>query len=486
MVCLLIGNYQKITKMKNALTSFVLTVCFSVACVSSSFGQGYSLKLRVKGLKDTTCYLAYHYGDKQYLKDTAAVDKNGYFTFEGKEALPGGIYMAVLPDKRYFEIIVTEQSFSMETDTSDYIMGMKVKGSEENKLFYDYLQFLNPRGMAIDSLQKQFANAKNKSDSTALKDKITALNQEIVNYKKNVIQTHPKTFVAKIFKAMEPIEPTKEQEEEAKAKGDSLFRYKFYKAHFLDNIDFTDDRILRTPIFHQKIKEYITNLTLQHVDSINKEADYLVSKAKANKELFKYTVWYITTSYETSNLMGADAVFVHMVEKYYMTKQAYWVDSSALAKITERAMILKPLLIGKKAPNLYLEDTLGNYYNLHSLKAKYTIVYFWDPSCGHCQKATPKLYDVYKKYKNDGVQVYAVNIDRDLKEWTKFIKDHQLQWINVYDPHYRISFKHLYDIYSTPVIYILNDKKEIVAKRISWEQVDELLGNFLKKKDQIK
>jgi thiol-disulfide isomerase/thioredoxin len=446
---------------------------------------GYAIKIKVKGIKDTTCYLAYHFGDKQYLKDTARVDSKGVFIFNGKEALPGGIYMAVLPDKRYFEFIVSEQFFTLETDTSDYIKHMKVTGSEENKLFYNYLQYLYPKGFSADSLKKALVKAKNKTDSTLIRDKIVAVEKDINEYRRNVVRTYPASFVSKIFRSMEVIEPTQEQKDAAKARKDSLFEFNYYKAHFLDNIDFTDDKIVRTPIFHQKIKEYISNLTVPTVDSINKAADYLVEKSRPNKELFKYTVWYITTSHETSNLMGADGVFVHMVEKYYKTKQAYWIDTSSLRKIIDRAMLLKPLLIGKVIPNVVLWDSLGNPHALHDLKAKYTILYFWDPNCGHCQKETPKLYEVYKKYYSQGVEAYAVNIDRNLKDWNKYINEHQLHWLNVCDWKYSghtVSFRQQYDIYSTPVIYLLDEKKKIIAKRIGVEQVDEILDSYINKK----
>lgn len=65
---------------------------------------------------------------------------------------------------------------------------------------------------------------------------------------------------------------------------------------------------------------------------------------------------YLTVNYETSKLMGMDGVFVHIVEKYYMTNQAFWVNYSQLAKMSQRAMLLKPLLIGKKTWNLTLEE----------------------------------------------------------------------------------------------------------------------------------
>jgi peroxiredoxin len=463
---------------------FSLIAFFLVIFPALIFAQGYKISIRVKGIKDSACYLAFHQWDKQYLKDTARADSKGLFTFTGKESLPGGIYLAVLPGKRTFEFVVgNEQNFSLETDTLDYIKNMKVKNSVENTVFFDYLRFINPRGQKLDSLQKEFPNAKTKEDSTSLREQMEELNKEVKKFKEDVIKNYPQTFVAVLFKALTPQEPSKEEDEAAKVRGDSIysvFKFRYYKDHFFDNIDFSDDRILRTPIYYQKVTEYMSKLVVPHVDSISKAADFLVEKAKANKELFKFTVWYITHKYETSNLMGADAVYVHMVEKYYMTKQAYWLDSSTLKKITDRAMLLKPLLLGKKAPNLFLPDSSGRYYGLHNLKAKYIILYFWDHNCGHCQKETPKLYEVYKKYKSEGVEAYCVDIDRDRKKWIDYINKHQLNWINVNDLNYTTNFKQLYDIYSTPVIYILNEKKEIIAKRIGVEQVDEILGHSLK------
>ena len=52
--------------------------------------SGYQIKGMVNGVADTTCILAYYFGDKQYAKDTADIDSNGSFVFKGSEALKGG------------------------------------------------------------------------------------------------------------------------------------------------------------------------------------------------------------------------------------------------------------------------------------------------------------------------------------------------------------------------------------------------------------
>lgn len=451
--------------------------------------DGYTIKITAKGLKEgSTCLLANYYGDKQYIKDSAIVNAKGEVVFKGKEKYPEGIYLFVPPNKKYFDFVMdAEQNFSLETDTADYIKYMKVKGSTENKFFYDYQTFMAAKQKQIEPLRELYkATAKTNKDSTKLLiDKMSAIDKEVKDYKLNFIKDNPTTFVAKLFRAMEEID-VPEAPMLANGKKDTTFAYRYYKAHFFDNIDFSDDRLLRTPIFHTKIKQYMDKLTAQIPDSINVAVDYLAAKAKANQEVFKYIVYWLTYNYESSNIMGMDAVFVHMVEKYYVTKQAFWVDSTQLYKITNRAFILKPLLLGKKAPAINMMDTTGKYVSLYDVKANYTVLIFWDHGCGHCKKEVPKLAELYKKLKEKGVQVYAIETEDKPEDWKKFIREYNLNWINVHEPdqYRRAVTKKIYDIYSTPVVYLLDENKIIKAKRIDTEQ----LGNFIDalEKEKIK
>ena len=466
----------------NYLLVFIVTF-FSVFhfAEAQKAKEAYSIKIKVRGLpKDTVCYLAYYYGDKQYLKDTAKVDAANTFTFDGKETLPTGIYMAVLPGKRYFEFVVKEQNFSLETDTNDYVQNMKTKGSAENQIFYEYLNFIASKGKKVEELRNDLKNSKSKADSVTIKAEISKVDKEVKDYKLNIIKNNPQYFVATLFKATE--EPEVPKNENTK---DSLFAFRYYRSHYFDNIDFTKDDILRTPVYHEKIKNFIENLTYRHPDSINKAADLIVEKARKNKELFRYTVVWLTVTHESANWMGADAIFVHMVEKYYTKDQAYWLDSARLAKIQNRAKILKPLLIGKKAPNLMLQDSLGRTIPMYSVKSKYLVLIFWDPECGHCQTEVPKVYDFYKQYKQKGVEVYAINATHDEKtvgSWKKFIREHKLDWVNVHDTGPYYDFSKTYDVYSYPVIYLLDEKREIVAKRVGAEQLSEIIDNISKVK----
>jgi peroxiredoxin len=463
--------------------------CISmITCLNSFAGttDGYTIKIKVKGLKEgASCILACYNWDKNAIKDSAKADAKGEVVFKGTEKLSEGIYLFVPPNKKYFDFVMdAEQNFSLETDTTDYIKNMKVKGSDENKSFFDYQTFMVSKQKQVEPLREQIKKIKNNKDSTKLiQDKMLTIDTEVKNYQANFIKNNPTSFVSKLFKSMqEPVIP--EAPILSNGKKDTTFAYHYYKAHYFDNIDLTDDRMIRTPIFFNKVKDYMEKWTAQTPDSLNVSADYLIEKSKANQEMFKYMVWWITLTYEMSKNMGMDAVFVHVVDKYYRSKQAYWVDSTQLYKISDKATTLKPILIGKRAPELSMPDSTGKYISLSNIKAKYTIVVFWDQGCGHCKKEIPKLLDLYNKIKDKGVIVYAIETEDKTDEWKKFIKENKLNWINVLEPdHYRRAVaKKIYDINSTPIIYLLDENKIIKAKHIDSEQLGPFIEMLEKEK----
>lgn len=468
-----------------------LLVCIIPAFSFTVNPDGYSIKITIKGLKPGgMCQLARYYGDKQYIMDSAKVNEKGDVIFQGTEKWPQGIYMFIPPGKnKYFDFVMDEgQNFSIETDTADFIKSMKVKGSEENKFFYDYQNFISGKQKLIEPLQNLYKKVKDKNPDSAkiVQEKMSGIDKDVKEYKTNFIKNNPQTFVAKLFKAMEEPE-VPEAPLLPNGRKDSTFAYRYYKAHFFDNFDLADDRLLRSPIFHNKIKQYMEKLTPQTPDSIAVSADYLIEKARPNQEVFKYLVYWITYTYESSKIMGMDAVFVHMVDKYYVTRQAFWLDSTQYYKITKRGAELKPVLIGKQAPMIKMADSTGRYISIYDLKSKYTVVIFWDHGCGHCKKEIPKLLDVYeKKLKAKGVEVYAVETENKPDEWRKFIRENKLHWINVNEPddYKRAVTKKIYDIYSTPVIYLLDEKKVIRAKRIESEQIEGIIDMLEKEKSK--
>jgi peroxiredoxin len=478
------------------LKLIVLVTVFSTSISFAENTEGYNIKFTIKGLKEgSKCILAYYYYSSQPKQDSALSNAKGEVVFKGADKLPQGVYLLFFPKarpgKQYFDFIVDEgQHFSLETDTTDYIKNMNVKNSEENKLFFDFQNFMMKKQKEVEPLRILYKKVKDNKDSSKLvQDKMSVIDKEVKEYRQNLIKTNPGLFVSKLLKLMtEPEIPEAPLFENGKK--DTTFAFRYYKTHFFDNTDFSDERILRTPVFHSKIKQYMDKLTVQNPqapDSIMASADYIIEKGKANPEVFKYLVNLLVYDYESSKIMGMDAVFVHLVDRYYKTKQVTWVDSTRTHKILESAYIKKGLLIGKKAPLIVMQDTIGKSTSLYDVKAKYTVVIFWDEGCGHCKKDIPKLSELYKtKLKTMGVEVFAVETENSLKGWKKFIKDYNLNWINVIeqDDYKRAVIKKIYDIYKTPIIYLLDENKIIKAKQIDIEQLQNFIEMLEKEKNK--
>lgn len=475
------------TSLKNTIT-LLLILATSLSFAAGKEKEGYSISIKVKELKEgDNCQLCYYYGNKKYIKDSAKVDKKGFATFKGDYALPEGMYLFVLPSTVYFDFMVDgPQYFTLTTDTTHFINKMEVKDSKSNTVFFNYQRYMIDHQKQAGEIRATYAKVKDNKDSTEiLKDQLAALNKKVSAYQQSVINDNEDLFLSKFIKATTevaiPEAPILEN-----GRKDSTFAYRYFKKHYFDNFDLSDDRMLRTPFFQGFIDRYLEKLTAQHADSLSIACDELIAQTRPNYETFKYMVWWLTLHYETSKFMGMDAVFVHLVDKYYATKEADWVDSTQLAKITTTANKMKPTLIGKQAPSLNLKDSTGTYYSLYDIKSKYTVVVFWDHDCGHCKKAMPILQQEYNDtLKGLGVTIYAVETEDQVEPWKKFIKEKNLNFINVHetDAYYRAVAKQRYNIRSTPMMFLLDENKIIKAKKLEAKQIAGIVGMLNKQKE---
>ena len=455
---------------KILITLFVSVLTLSLFAAS---GKGYDIKITVRNLPNTKLILAYYYGDKQYVKDTFKLDANGSCNIKADTLLPAGIYLAVFPalGNKYFEFVVNEQHFSLSTDTSDLANNIKVAGSVENDLFYGDMKFMSAQRKESEALNSAYRSEKDAKAKDVIRQKMLKIDTLVTNKRLGIIKDYPKTFYAQIVRSMEPVKPHEAPRDAVgRMTVDSNWVWRDYKNRYWENVNLDDDRLIRTPVFHNKLKEFYTRTIIQVPDSIIIDGDMMLRKMNPKGELFKYSLVYMLNEMAKSKIMGFDAVYVHLVENYYGKGLTPWVDSVQLYKIVDRGKVLKPLLIGKTARNIQLADTtLKNVRSLYDIKNRFTVLCFWDPDCGHCKKEVPKLADVYHKLKKEGIdlEIYAPSIMaiEEFKKWTDFIKEHNLDWINVADPYRQNNFRFEWDIQTTPQLYILDKDKKIKAKR---------------------
>ncbi len=486
------------------MKNFILLLAFLITGVASN---AQDLRFEVEGMGDTTIYMARYFGPKLYYADTA-YSSNGVAVFDGKKH-PGGLYAVVIPGGQYFEFIHDDEKVDMYIGNSkDLIGSMDVKKSVNNKVFYDYIMFMTDnkkKGAALNNEYK--AAAEGSDEQEKIKDELSALNESVVDYQKTLITENEGKFVAVMIKMSMDIELPESPKDENGVITDSNYVYQYYINHYWDNVDLQDERIVRTPIFHNKIDKYFSQQgVVQIPDSIIKYADILLSQMDQEDQenkVFQYSCHHITYKYESSKIMGMDKVFWHMAVSYYCdpNNKAFWMTEENSNKVCERARKIGKTVIGNYAPMLILPDTTEtNWINSYQIDAEYTVLYFWDPNCGHCKKVTPKLQVLYdEKFKERNIEIYAVGkaTGDDFEDWKEFIRENKLTFINVgltpavynqamEDPaplmkHTNIqslNYTDTYDIYSTPRIFILGPDKKIMFKQLSIGQLEAILDDL--------
>ncbi|MDH5475182.1 MAG: DUF5106 domain-containing protein [Cyclobacteriaceae bacterium] len=465
--------------MKIFFVSVLLSLCVA-PIVGNSQDSAYSLDFQISGWADTTVYLGYYYGESTYIKDTASVNSNGSFTFDGDTQLPKGVYFLVMNTTKIFELLVgDDQHFSITTDDQNYIKNIIVEGDTNNQLFFKNIHFIGEKNQRaqefVTVLKDSMATEQQKNEA---KKNLTIIGNEVKTYHNDIIASNSTSTVATILKSQRKIEIP-----EAIA-DDQNKRFSYFRSHFWDDFDLGNEMLLRIPegLYRKKIDNYMDNLNMQIPDSLIIAIDKIVNQAKNNQETYKYTVWNLCLKYQTPKIMGLDEVFVYLYDQFFETGEMdYWANESLKKNLKERADQLRKSMVGKTAANMILLNDKLQRVSLYDIKNKYTIIYFYDPDCGHCKKETPKLNDFYKTTKFD-VEVFAVSADTSMVKMQNYIKENHLEWISANGPRtVTPHYQSMYDANTTPSIYILDEKKKIIAKKFpDSSKIEAFLDNYEK------
>lgn len=448
---------------------------------------GYEIKLKLNKATDKQYVLGHFFGlNQQIPKDTAKAEGD-FWVFRGSNPLPEGHYIvSYAKGKKVIEVMIgPQQQFSMESDTLDVVANMKVIGSEENLKYYAFLKDLNNRFTEIRLAEIEY---KFKQDMLT-RAKLQRLSVDLEQYKRNFVVDNSKLFCAKIIGSTSENTIPQAFRETLRATKDSARQvYYYYRNRFWDNIDLNDERLVRSKILQNRLERYNNELTLQDPDSIIKAMDFVLSRSK-NKEVRKYLIYWYASNYEQIKFLGSDAIFVHAANKYYHGEPDLW-DPETVKKLKTHADVLTPLLLGKKFPEIFLTDSLQRNVDILKIPVKYSFLIFYDPNCSHCRESAPKLAEVFTKLKNRNCNFYMIDVEYNIEDMKRFAREYKLQGmyhlIDIHSnpqkktiDHYN-DFKGKFDISATPVIYVLDQDKKIIAKRLPIAQFEDFI-NFREK-----
>ena len=448
----------------------------------------------VEGLGADSVFLANYYGSRLYYSDTTVSDINGRFVFEGKPLNECGKYAVVLPGPVFFDMMLVSEPMEFKTTMKNPQGDMQILQSEENKVFYDYLNFLNSKR------EERTPHDAVINDSTASPLKIeiarnamNVMNSAVLEYQDALIDD-PRDYLFGKYLGM--VREPKVPDAPSNIEDVRFWNYMWYRNHYWDRVDFTDSRLVRDGSFHNMIEMWWGKVIPPDPDTLFFEAKKLLAQVSGNEDMYKYILHHMTFESESSKVMCMDKVFVDLVNEYYVTGKVKWLNEKQLGKIVDRANALKYSVCGNIAHNITLPGKDGTTWNsLHDIEAKYTVMVIWESSCGHCKKEMPVLQRIYEEWHDKGLEIYAIGNDFEPEPWLEYLETtNYTDWIHVSDNplinaqdsaaaliYSRITdleslnFRTTFDVFSTPKLFLLDENKKILAKQIGALQLAEML-----------
>ena len=459
----------------------IIVILASSFLVNNQFARNVQLEnveinLHIDGLSSQWIYLQGIHKNVKSKLDSAWLNAEGKGLFKYEMSLDPGYYDLAISDDVSFPILLgQDQAFSLKANAGQLIKTMEVQGSIENDLLYKSMQLdidLQDRFQAeIQTIQQTGAQQLDQALINQLREKYFA---EKVDFLNNLFQEYPNTLFASYEKArQEPqgmyaimgdqsLDPATKQEQVLSA--------------FWDQVDFSDERLLRTPAIFDKLWQYFNRFVPDQTDIKIQAVDVLMKKVAEHPAYYAFFATWLADDYlpPFTGQMDPDALYTHLVNNYLAEEQAVWADSMKIYAWKLRAESRSVSLAGMKAANFEAQTPDGRMQALYDVKSPYIALFFYHYDCDHCIETAPKLAQQYPALKGQGLEVVAVAMDTPEEEWKNFIRSNEMNFINVTDQDNQAIYEH-YSVWATPEIMLLDPDRTIIGKHLAVEDISVLM-----------
>lgn len=417
-----------------------------------------------------TVYLLSYYGERNFIIDSARTDSSGSFRFSLAASTPPGMYKIGLGKDLFLDLIFNRENIAFTTGLRALADSLKILSSVENSIYYTFMERDREDQSRLELLQPvlDFYPRHDAFYDQAGRE-YEQIQRSAAQAVDSLSRSHPGSYAMRIIRLYStPFIPASLGREE---------RMNYLKQHYFDRVDFTDTALLRSPAYANKAISYLALYSNNRLQQKQLETEFIkgvtvvLSAAAVNAEVYKFLLDYLVGGFDKYHF---DDVITYMAENF--SDPSSCEDSDKKSTLQKKLETYKKIATGKPAPDLELPDPNGRPVKLSDLRSEYTLLVFYSSECSHCVDMLPKVSTVYDNQNPKRLEILAVSLDTDRKAWLDFIKQQKFSWINVCDlKGFDSPAADAYNIYATPTMFLLDKNKTIIAKPISYRELEQVL-----------
>jgi hypothetical protein len=468
-------SYRKI------LPSILLLVCGYAAVAQ------YRIDIKVQDAADSLVSLLRYATHERKMLESKRLNSNGSATFEdAAHSLPTGMYVVNTCGKDMPFLVSRDGNFTLSIEYNPHSQNVQDKQdvqdaplyskSKENEDFLKYMAYQEKINSIIQKALQNYQRTTSSDLRLEIKTLLDTLQAEQEEFSAIVAGNHPNTLLASIIKASQtPLMPTSQMSDD-----DSLqwqHEIEYARRNFFRNIDFNDNRLINTPVLRAQLSTFFEQIfAYEPIPDIVDAAQALLTRVAANHEMYRYILTWLYQAYTNSAIEGHSAVGKAMTDIMADSTKADWLTAEQRTEVLANAKRYALNPVGSIAVDLALQTINGTSQSLYMVEAPRTLLYFFNPECNACRVVTPLVYAQYLRYKDKGLQVFAVYTERNSALWERYLRENNFSgFINVWDGNGQANIHDKYGLHNVPQIYVLDENKKILHKGVPIDELQNIL-----------
>lgn len=443
----------------------ILFVLVSGSLIAQNNLEGIIRNLDVPGI-----YLLNFKGEKSTVIDSTMADSTGKFRFVFTSNRQPGMYRVQWGKEKLVDLLWNRENISFFTNNLAPYDSLIILSSQENKIYYDFSRKdrINQGRLELLMPIVDFYPTKDSFYNLAARE-MERIQTEQSRLLDSLDKMYPNSYAVRIFKLYQtPFLSTNLTKDE---------RLKLLQQHYFDKVNFNDTSLLNSPVFANKAISYLALYSDNRLPRKQLETEFIkavtlmLSAASVNPEVFKFLLDYLVGGFDKYHF---DDVITYMADNFQDPFSCE--DQQRKSSLQKKLETFKKISIGKTAPELEVPDQKNKTILLSKIQTEYTLLVFWSSDCPHCTDLLPRLKALYDKQKTRRFEILAVSVDTSRNSWTNYIKGERLNWLNGSDlKGFASKSADDYNIYGTPTLFLLDQKKTIIAKPITYRETEQAL-----------